>query len=154
MTNAGGANATISVAKPDDEDTSYITIVAGIDTTCLYDVTDTAIPGNATINSVLVRARIKSTLGTDNSGAVDMSDNAFTNTVTSSPLITTSYADFVGTTSATAPSGGAWTVAKLNSLQVRVKGYDVTIARVTTLTVEVTWTAASGHNNLCLIGVG
>ncbi len=147
-TNVGGANATVSVAKPDDEDATYITILAGIDTACLYDVANSAL-GSETITSVSVRFREKTLISTDNSCSVQMSDNAFVNNLSTSPLITTSYADYL-LTSATKPSGGAWTVAAVNSLQVKLFGADVSVLRCTTLTAEVTYVSGGVHGLLTL----
>jgi hypothetical protein len=149
-TNFGGANATISVANPDDADTSYIfgTGLAVSEST----VTDTTLTSE-TINSVTVRARLRM-VTTSDFPTIAMSDNAFANTVSSSPNTSTTYTDYVGCTSATAPSGGAWTVAKVNSLKVRVTSPDLVVCRATTITVEVAWTAAGGAKKLLLLGVG
>jgi hypothetical protein len=136
-----GANRTVAVAKPDDEDTSYISAAGGIFATTNGTVQDSALT-TQTITNVRVRARGKfiTTLGEPMN--IVMSDDAFTHTVTSTPALTLAYADYVGCTSATAPSGGAWTVAKVNSLVVQLgNNSDSATLRVTSWTVEVDWTS-------------
>jgi len=153
FTLGAGATRTIAVAKPDDADTTYISAAGGLSLVTVGTTADTALT-TETINTVTLRARARFVTTAGEPMQLDMSDDGFSHLVSTTPALTTSYADYT-LASATAPSGGAWTVAKVNSLVSRISNNsDVATLRVTTWSVEVAWTAASGVHGMTLLGVG
>ena len=72
-----------------------------------------------------------------------MSDNAWVNQQTRTLVTTTAFADDVGLTNTVKPSGGAWTLAAVQALVLRMMGDDFQVLRVTTLTVDVNYTVAN-----------
>lgn len=135
----GGINRTVAVALPDDDGTSFI---SGIGLQVTDATVDNPSLGPATITNVQVVARGLTTPIADTL-VIAASDDAWANSSTSSPVLTTSYADY-SLNMATAPSGGAWSPAKLNSLALRLTSPDINTARVTSWYVIVTYVPATG----------
>lgn len=137
-----GANRTVAVALPDDGDTSYI---SGIGLQETDATVENASLGPATITNVQVVVRgLTTSIG--DTVTIEASDDAWANSANTSPVFTTSYADY-SLSMATAPSGGAWSPGKLDSLVLRLTSPDINASRVTSWYVNVTYAPASGSRH-------
>ena len=155
FTLGAGADALVAVATPDDGDTSYI---ANSDTLVVEQYTvanPVSVDDNDTISNVAIVVRYNKQSGISSTviecTAIVGGDSTSTNaTAVANSTYTNRTVDF-----ATAPGGGAWTAQKVRDLNVKIREVTaVSVARVTTLTVEVTYTAIPRPQVSCLMGVG
>jgi hypothetical protein len=133
-TNVGGANATASVALPDDDLASYV-LSAPVGDLIIYNVTNSGL-SFVVINSVTVFARMKTTSGGD-AVNIDVSDNNFLNQVTTPYPSGINFVTESNYSSTTKPSGGAWTVDSVDSIQILINAQDPDQIWLTTLYVSV-----------------
>ena len=141
--NFGGANRTISVGKPDDDAATFVSDGTGASTT--FSFADSALT-TETITSVAIEVRCSIPSGPDTMN-VKMSDNAFVNSTNVNPTFSVVYTTDTSCSSATKPSGGAWTIAAVNATQGRLTSQDLVDASVTSLTLRVTYTPNSSDTN-------
>ncbi|OLE52111.1 MAG: hypothetical protein AUG51_19330 [Acidobacteria bacterium 13_1_20CM_3_53_8] len=140
-----GASKVVAVNTPDDDDTSYINSGATSGTTEQFNVTDSsAIGASATINFVRIVARTKKG-GSQTSTyvvSVVLSGNATdgASQTSGNSSYSTTQDDF-----ATRPSvGGAWTLADVNALQIKIRNTQARDLRCTSFYVIVDYTPATG----------
>ena len=134
-----GANRTVAVAQPDDDDTSYITDSANAATT--FSVADPVSLGS--IGDVTVHVYGRTTLGGPTLSVSVSTDGWSTSSATTIGLSGTGYreqdAQFLLN-----PAGTAWSTGDIANLQVRIQGVsELTTWRVSTIRVSVEWSSAA-----------
>jgi hypothetical protein len=141
--NVGGANATASVALPNDDLASYVLSSPAGDQ-IIYNVTNSGL-SFVVINSVTVFARTKISGFTTDPVRIIVADDNLNDVQTNYP----SGIDFVtesNYSSTTKPSGGAWTVDSVDSLQITIPANDPDQIWLTTLYVSVDYTDLPSAN--------
>ncbi len=141
--NVGGANATASVALPDDDLASYVLSDPAGDE-IIYNVTNSGL-SFVVINSVTVFARTKISGFAFDSVRIIVTDDNLNDVQTNYQ----SGIDFVtesNYSSTTKPSGGAWTVDSVDSLQITISANDPDQIWLTTLYVSVDYTDLPSAN--------
>jgi hypothetical protein len=140
-TNVGGANATASVALPDDDLASYV-LSAPVGDLIIYNVTNSGL-SFVVINSVTVFARTKISGDPVN---LSVSDDNFLNQAYATYPSGINFVTENNYSSTTKPSGGAWTVDSLDSLQIQIQANDPGQIWLTTLYVSVDYTDLPSAN--------
>ena len=141
--NFGGANATASVALPDDDLASYVLSDPAGDE-ILYDVANSGL-SFVVINSVTVFARTKTTAAID-PVRITVSNDNFLHDVQANYPSGINFVTESNYSSATQPSGDSWTVDSLDSLQIRIQANDPGQIWLTTLYVSVDYTDLPSAN--------
>lgn len=143
--NSGGANRVVSVALPDDDDTTYISSPNVAGTQQQYAVANPAVVGGSdTINSVTIKARTKGFSNTVTFNLVGVLGAS--NTPTAHNAANAVYGDFTNVM-ATKPGGGAWTLTDLQNLEIYIENTQARVMRCTSLSVIVDYTVSGGGAN-------
>ena len=147
---AAGADKVTAVNAPDDDNTSYLANT-GNPRRESYTLQASAIPAGSTINSITVRARIRSNgnLGTAQS-FLRLGASEQTGPVNSPGFAFTDYTDTISR-----PGGGAWALADLATVEIGIEhqtgGFFAILTTTLEASIDYTPAATTGGGAMFLV---